>query len=110
MKDDKNKQFSSDYPAGRSNEGGNFPESQTGEKHVNKNASTTHRSEKDPQGSNMGLESQPKAVNLNKGESAPGERQDQPGRNAPGQQDDTGKGEGDTNTPGYGASNNTAGV
>lgn len=105
--DKSNKQ---DYPAGRSNEGGNFPEQRSGEKHFSQEASTSHSSKKDPQGTSMGLGSQPAAVNLDNGASTPTGRQDKPGQDANPGQDDTGKGEGETNTPGYGASNNAAGV
>jgi len=99
-----------EYPAGRSDEGGNFLRQRSGDKHFNPEATTEHRSEKDPQGSSMGLGSQPAAVNLDRGEGKPAEQQDKPGKSASARQDDTGSGEGNTNTTGYGASNNAAGV
>ena len=104
MKNKEDNRSEENYPAGRSNEGGNFKPVNTGS-NVNEG---NHTSERDPQRTGMGQGSQPGAVNLNRGE---GQSEQNQGKspNARAEQDDTGRGD-ETNSPGYGASNNAAGI
>jgi hypothetical protein len=89
------------YRPGRSNEGGNFDGPNTGSDVT----PGSRRSENDPQNTSLGSGSQPGAVNLNNG-SDDSRRSNDVSPN----QDDTGRGDDSANSPGYGASNNAAGV
>ncbi|HZG00300.1 MAG TPA: hypothetical protein VEY71_04820 [Chitinophagales bacterium] len=99
-----NKGSDDNYPPGRSNEGGNFKKTNTG----SSVSEGSNSDERDPQRTGMGQGSQPASVHLNRGDQ-PGEQSQGKSPNARAEQDDTGRGD-ETNSPGYGASNNAAGA